>query len=305
LERAGGGGSGEALAARRGGIVEEPLETEAGVALTAVRVEDPDLRLSAGPAEPVAGDGHRRPLADDVASEADPRATSELEAEAGRFRDGGHETGGQAGWLEGDEQRLRAASQCCEAAEPVRDAGRGRARVRPRRQVDDEEIDRPAGEQGTGDREALVEGGGSQDDEPVEPDAAGDGLDRIEAAGEVQPGDDRAIGLGLRGETEGERRLAGTRFAAKGDTRAPRQAARPEDRIEGREPGPDDLLDGAAGLRLRLRLVLGLALRRQRRGRQCSDDPRSCRTPACLEGRQSSRHVRGKRRHGVMIEQMF
>ncbi|HET9519547.1 MAG TPA: hypothetical protein VFO73_00710, partial [Candidatus Limnocylindrales bacterium] len=128
------------LTARWGGIVEEPLETEAGVALAAVRVENPDLRLPAGPAEPVAGDGDRRPLADDVASEADPRAAGELEAKAGRFRDGRHETGGQAGWLEGDEEGLRAAGQRGEAAEPVRDAGRGRARVRPRRQVDDEEI---------------------------------------------------------------------------------------------------------------------------------------------------------------------
>ena len=64
------------------------------------------------------------------------------------------------------------------------------------------------------------------------------------------------------------------------------------------KPGPDDPLDGSAG-------GSRLFLLRQRRGRQRSDDPRSCRAPACLEGRQSSRHVRGERRHRATIEHLF
>jgi hypothetical protein len=159
---AGGGGiSGELvaeLAARRGGVVaEEALVVEAAVPLSSLRVEDPELRLPPRWAEPVAGDGHRRSLADDIAPEPDPRSMGELEAEAGRFGDGRHETGGQAGWFEGDEKRFRAASKRGEAAKTVRDAVRRGAGVGTGRQVDDEKIDRPTREQGAGDGQALVE----------------------------------------------------------------------------------------------------------------------------------------------------
>ena len=77
------------------------------------------------------------------------------------------------------------------------------------RQVDDQDVDRTAGEEHPGDRQALVEGLRRQDDEPVEPDAAGDGLDRVEGSGEVEPGDDRTVGLGLGGHPQGKGR--GTR----------------------------------------------------------------------------------------------
>jgi len=51
---------------------QEPVETEAGVPLPSVRVEDPDRRPPARWAGPVATDHHLRSLADDVPSEADP-----------------------------------------------------------------------------------------------------------------------------------------------------------------------------------------------------------------------------------------
>ena len=205
----------------------------------------------APPASPAdrTGSGRRSPppLADDVASEPDPRPAGELEAEAGRFRDGGREAGGQAGRLEGDEERLRPAGEGRGRADAtVGDLGGGRAGVRARRQVDDEQVDRSAGEQRPGNREALVERVRRQDDEPVEADAAGDGLDRVEGAGEVQPGDDRAVGLGLRGEAEGEGRLARAGVAAQGDAGAPGQPTGTEDRVERGEAGPDDDPFGAA-----------------------------------------------------------
>jgi hypothetical protein len=287
---AGGGGS---------RVVEEEVRAaEAVVPLAALGVEDPELRPPPRRTEPVPGDRHLRLLADDVASEPDPRPAGELETETGRLGDGRGEAAGQVGRLEGDEERLRAAGEGGQAAKAVRDAGGGRAGIGTRRQIDDEQVHRAAGEKRPGDREALVERLRSQDDEPVQADPAGDGLDRIEGAGEVQPGDDRTVGLGLGGETEGERRLAGAGVAAEGDAGAPRQAARAEDRVERREARPDDPLDGPAG-------GSRLFLFGQRRGRQRSDDPRSCRAPACLEGRQSSRHVRGKRRHRATIEHLF
>jgi hypothetical protein len=293
---AGGGG---------GAVVDEEVRAaEAAVALAALGVEDPELRPPPRRAEPVPGDGHLGLLADDVAPEPDPRPAGKLEAEAGRLGDGRRETRGQAGRLKGDEQRLGAAGEGRKTAKSVRDVSGGRAGVGMRRQVQDEQVDRAAGEEGPGDRQPLVERLRGQDDEPVQPDAAGDRLDRVEGAGEVEPGDDRAVGLGLCGEAEGEGRLAGAGVAAESDAGAAGQAAGAEDRVERREAGPDDPLDpfrAAAGERRDVRLDLG----RQRRRRQRPDDPRSCRSPACLEGRQSSRHVRGERRHRPTIEQMF
>jgi hypothetical protein len=297
------------------GLVEEVVAAEAGVALTALRVEDPELRPPARRTVPVAGDGHLRPLADDVAPEPDPRSPGELEPDTRRFGHRGRQAGSQTRRLERDEERFGAASEGGETAQPIGDAGGGRTVVRSGRQVDDEEIDGPTGEQGCGDRQALIDRVGGQDDEPVEPDAAGNRLDRVEGTGQIEPGDDRPVDLGLRREPEGEGCLAGARVAAERDARAAGQTARPEDRVERREPGSDDSLHAPAAGRYpgedRCRL-----LRRKRRHRQGpnnprrfgtarSGDPRSCRTPACQEGRQSSRHIRGERRHCSTIEQMF
>jgi len=64
-------------------VGEEVGATEAGVALAAVGVEDPELRPPARRTEAVPRDHHLRPLADDVATEADPAAPGELEPEPG------------------------------------------------------------------------------------------------------------------------------------------------------------------------------------------------------------------------------
>ena len=73
------------------------------------------------------------------------------------------------------------------------------------------------GEQAPRDRQPLVQAGRGDDDEPFEPDAAGDGLDRVEAARQVEPGHDRALRLGLRGDPQGERRPAAGAVAADRD----------------------------------------------------------------------------------------
>jgi hypothetical protein len=296
LEGAGGGGS--EVAATFG---EELVGGEAVVAFPAVGVEDPELGPSAGRPEPVAGHGHLGSLADDVAPEADPGAASQLEAKACRFADGRREPAGQSRRLERDEERLCPASQRGKAPQPIGNLGEGRAGIRMGWQVDDEEVDRAGGEERPGNREALVEGRRGHDDEPIESYAAGDGLDRIERPGHVEPRDDRALRLGLGGKAKGKRGLSGARLATERDAGAPGQAAGPENRVERGEAGSDDPL---VGLRGGSGECLG-RLVRQWHGRERTDDPRSCRSPACLEGRQSSRHVRGERRHGQTIEQMF
>jgi hypothetical protein len=273
---------------------------ETAVPLATLGVEDPELRPS--PRRPVAAAGHERlgPLADDVPPEPDPCPPRKLEAQPRGFRHCGREPGGQPGRLEGDEERLRPPGEPGQPTQPLGDLGRGRAHGRSWRKVDHEDVDRAAGEEHPGDREALVEGVGGQDDEPVEADAAGGGLDRIERPGEVQPGNDRAVGLGLGDEPEGEGGGARARSAAQGHAGGAWQPARPDDRVESRKAGPDDPLDAGPWLARRRRggpVVDAGRLGRERRRGQRSDDPRSCRAPSRLEGRQSSRHVRGEAGH--------
>ena len=276
---------------------------ETAVPLATLGVEDPELRPSARRPVAAAGDECLGPLADDVAAEPDPATSLELEAETCRFGNRRRQPRCQARRLEGDEERLGPPGEPRQTPQPLGDLGRRRAGVRARREVDHEDIDRAAGEEHPGDRQALIEGVGGQDDEPVEADAAGGGLDRVERPGEVQPGDDRAVGLGLGDEPQGERGGPGARGAFQRHARAPREPARPDDRVEGRKAGPDDPLDASSrlahGRRSELGWVVGRLGRKRRRG-QRSDHPRSCGTPPRLERRESSRDVRGEAGHRTL-----
>ena len=294
---------------------------QTAVSLATLGVEDPELRSSARRPVAAPGDERLRPLPDHVATEPDPAAPPELQAEPRGFRHRGCEAGCQAGRLEGDEEGLGSTGETGQPAQPLGHLGRRRARVRPRREIQHEDVDRATGEEHPGDRQALVEGLGGQDDEPVQPNAAGGGLDRIERPGEVEPGNDRAVRLGLGDEPQGERRGTRRRAAAEGDAGAARESARPEDRIERREAGPDDPLDASSGLARgrgsELGWVIERFVRERRRGQRPDhprrvgrprgiEHPRSRRAPSRLEGRQSSRHVRGEGGHRtVRLEHLF
>jgi hypothetical protein len=306
-----GGGKSDDVGGSGRVVAEEIRVTETAVPLATLGVEDPELRPS--PRRPVtaAGDERLGPLADDVPPEPDPAATLELEPESRGFRDGCRQAWREARRLEGDEERLRPASEAGQATQPLADLRRGRPCDGTRRKVDHEDVDRAAGKEHPGDRQALVEGLRGQDDEPLQTDTAGGGLDRIEGSGEVQPGDDRAVGLGLGDEAEGEGRGAGAGSAPERHAGTPRETARTEDRVEGRKAGPDDPPDARSRLargnrdRSELGWVVGWLGRERRRG-QRSDHPRSCGTPPRLERRESSRHVRGEAGHRtVRLEQMF
>jgi hypothetical protein len=185
-------------------VAEEIRVAETAVPLATLGVEDPELRPSPRRPVPAPGDERLGPLADDIATEPDPAPPLELEAETRGFGHGGRQGRRQARWLEGDEERLRAAGETGQTAQPLGDLGRRRAGVRARWQVEDKDVDRAAGEEHPGDRQALVEGLGGEDDQPVEANTAGRGLDRIEGPGEIEPGNDRAVRLGLGDEPEGE-----------------------------------------------------------------------------------------------------
>jgi hypothetical protein len=181
-------------------------------------------------------------------------------------------------------------------------------------QVQDEQVDGATCEQRRGDRQALVEVDRRDDDEPLEADAAGHRLDGIEGLSQVQPRGDRARRLGLRDGPQCKRRLAARPRPAERDARGSRQAARPKDGVERREPGRDD----ATGRRTTRKRRLLDDLRRERRRRQRAYDVAdvsasrhsrrswSCRTPSRLEGRESRRHVRRERCHRTsIVEQVF
>jgi hypothetical protein len=288
------------------GAVERRLDQlfapEAGVALAAVRVEDPERRPAARWACPAARYQDLRLLADDVPPEAEPRSTSQLEPDPGRLADGRRDIRDEARRLEDDEADPRPSGEGRKPTEAVGDAG---GALEAGREVDDEEVDGPAGEQRAGHREALFGIDRGQDDEPLRPDAASDRLDRIEGGREIEPGHDRAGGLGLGDEPQGERRPPAREIAPERQAEPARQAARPEDRVEVGKPGRED------SRRVRLWSVGNLkrecqpALRGPRRC-PCEPSVRGCgRAPLRPEGRQGRRHVGRERRHPRIIEHLF
>lgn len=187
-------------------------------------------------------DGHLRPLADDIAPEADPGPPDELEAETGP---GTERIGPPAGRLEHDEHRTGPSGERREPAESVEDPARP---LESGWQVDEQQVHRPGLEKRTGQGQALVEGRRDEHGEPFEADPAGHGLDRVEAAVEVQPGDERTGRLGLGEELECECGSPARGLAPEGDRTGPGDPTRAEERIELGEPRRDDR-DGGAGRR--------------------------------------------------------
>ena len=245
----------------RGLVGEEVVPGEAGVALTALRVQDPEGRPPARRPVAVAGDECLRSLADDVASEPDPRAPGELEPDRGRLRYCGREATGEPGRFEDDEERLRPPGESSQPAESIGDpGGLVRGSKTAAGQVQDQQVHRAPGQQRATDGQAFIERLRRDDHEPLEVDPAGNGLDRVEAPRQVEPCDDRALRLRLGREAEDERGPAARPVAADRDAGRPGQAAGTEDRVERGEPGVDDpVVSGRAGD--------GMVDRGRRRGR--------------------------------------
>jgi hypothetical protein len=287
----------------RGLVDQQGVPDETRIPLAALGVEDPEGRPPPRRTVAVVRDERLRALADDVAPQADPRPAGQLEPDAGRLGDRPRQAASESRRIEDQQQGLRATGERGESMESLGDPGR---LVGPRqsaaRQVEDQQVDRPPGQEAAGDAEALVEAGRGDDHEPLQADAAGDGLDRVEAARQVEPGHDRPLCLRLRGDPEAQRRPSAGAIAADRDAGRFREAARPEDRIERGEAGADDAVIGA---RIIDRLVVG-CLDRCGSQSQGSDHPRSCGTPSSPEARDGSIHITTSGRHRTpRIEQMF
>jgi hypothetical protein len=274
--------------ARRGGRAGEPVQQlraeQASVPRPALRVEDLEVRPTAGWAIPVACHLHDAPLADDIPAQPDPARPAQLQAQPARLLNGRGEGAAQLHGLHHDEHRPGPPGERREPAQPVTHPLPGHRRVPPVRQVQDQQVHGPGRQQRGGERQRLLEVRRRQHDEPLRPDPARDGLHGIEGAGEVQPGHDRPAGLRLRGEPECDGGLARGRGPAQRDGRRARQPARAQDGVQGREPcwddpsvhirrgGPRTARDDRRQRRggERTRCILGAQLDRVRR----HDDPR-------------------------------
>ena len=287
---------------------------EAGVALPSVGVQDPEGRSPARWTSPVAGDDHLRSLADDVPAEPDPRSTGELEPDPGRLADGRCQTARRCRgtWrLEHDEGDPGTA---CERGQPPESIGESRSRAataRPpfrrqaRRQVDDQQVDRPSGQERARDRETLLGIGRGQDDQPLRLDPPRDGLHRVERRRQVQPGNDRACRLGLGRKPQRQRRPPARHVTSHRHAHPPWHAARPEDGIELSKARREDSV-WVGNLRREWQPALRGPRRRpcepsvrgrfeRHRGQRAdnlADEPRRGRTPARSKGRQGRRQVR-------------
>ena len=297
---------------RERALGEECPETEARIPIPSVGVEDPERRPPPWRAGPAPGDHDLGSLADDIATQPDPRPASELEADPRPLPDRGGHRAGEPRWFEDEEGDPGPSGQGSKPAEPI---GEPRGALGMGWQVDDEEIHGPARQERSGHREALIRIGRREDDEPFRPDPARYGLDRIEGIGEIQPGDDGATRLGLRGEPQGDGRPPAGEVAAQGEAHAARQAAGPEDGVKRRKAGGVDAggIRGDTGYR-RARPDIGRLVRvriklRQRRHRQGPDHlahgARRGRAPPRSKGRKGCRHVGGEVRHRASIEHLF
>ena len=148
-------------------IDEERFTPEAGIPAAALGVEDPELRPAACWAEPVPADEHLGPLPDDIPAEPDPRAPGELQPKCRGRGDRGRQLPAETRRLEDDEQDAGPPGERRESFEAVAQAGRPfrwmaacppgrRATAGLRRQVDHEDVHRPAGQERAGHGDALI-----------------------------------------------------------------------------------------------------------------------------------------------------
>jgi hypothetical protein len=288
-------------------IDQQGVPGETRVPLAALGVEDPEGRSTPRRTVAVVRDERLRALADDVAAEPDPRPPSQLEPDAGRLVDRGREAARGhtvvAGRIEDQQQGLRAPSERRESMEPVGDlrwlVGPGQPAAG---QIEDQEVDRPAGEERARDAQALVEAGRRDDHEPLEADPARDRLDRVEAARQVEPGHDRALGLGLRCDAQAKGRPSAGPGTADRDAGRSRETAGTEDRIERGEAGADDAVIGPGVVQW---LDIGRLVGCSRQGER-ADHPWSCGTPSSPEARDSGVHITTTGRHRTpRVEHLF
>ncbi len=205
--------------------------------LTVRRVTDLDLRRAAGRPEAVLGHVDLHATADDVAARAQPGALLELQPESHRFRQDPVDGPRQPGRLEYDQADAGPAGVRCEPAQRFVMPG-----ADPPRQVDHEQVYATPGNECSGERPSLGEIRRPENEQPAQIDAACHRLERVEAAAQVEEGDDAATRLRLGQAVQRERRLAARAQATKRDADTAWQTTGAEQRVEMREAGGHDVV---------------------------------------------------------------
>ncbi len=291
--------------------IEQLVSHQARIPVAALRVQDLELGTTARWTVPVSGHRHRATPSDHVPAEPDPAQLRQLQSQPARLPERSAEIGTHGAWLHQQEQRAGPPGQ-------RRQPGRAIAHSRPCerrgpsiRKIHDQQVDRPGSEQRRGQRQPLLEIDRGEHDEPLQADATGDRLHRIEGTGEIQPGDDRSGCLRLGNHPQRHRGLARRGTPTERHGGRTRKPARPEQGIQRGEPGRDDPAIGLLGPTPgpdahRRDRHGGRHHRLVRRGlgrHRCSSEgafdrqthlsapSEGCRSPACLEPRERFGYV--------------
>ncbi len=113
---------------------------------------------------------------------------------------------------------------------------------KPGGKIDHQEVDLASRDQRSAKRPAFSDVCRTKDEKPTQVYAAGNGLQWIEDATQIEERDDPASRLGLRKTVQRERRLAAGPCAAERGANSARQSAGAEKRIQAAETGGHDLI---------------------------------------------------------------
>jgi hypothetical protein len=152
-----------------------------------IGIPDLQLCLAAGDPEAVLGDGHRRPLPDDVAAQVDPCCARELEPKTRRL-------GERTVYRRRDVQRFED-DQSATDSPGVRTQSPERPLLggwKPAGQVDHQQVDRAPGQKSARERKAFGIIRRPDDDEPAQIDTATHRFVGIERTRKVEVGNDRS-----------------------------------------------------------------------------------------------------------------
>ena len=211
---------------------------QAGIAQPALCVQDSQLSRTARRPKPVPRHSDLGPLPHHVPTQPNPGSAAQLQPQRRDLGESPRQGGGKARRLQNEQLDTGSTSQRSQSAETLSQIRRRNpGHQRPGRQIQQQQVHRSILEKHCRHRQRLLERVGRQNDEPLELNAPGHGLDRIQASGQIQIRRDPAGGLGPGHGLQRERRLAAGPIAVQGSGRGARQTAQPQDRIQGAKAG--------------------------------------------------------------------
>ena len=211
---------------------------QAGIAQPALCVQDSQLRRTARRPKPIPRHADLSPLPHHVPAQPNPGSPAQLQPQRRNLGESAGQGGGKAGWLQNEQLDARSTGQGSQSAETLGQVRRRNPGAHePGRQIQQQQVHRSILEKHGRHRQRLLERIRRQDDEPLELNAPGNGLHRIQASGQIQIRRDPAGSLGPGHGLQRERRLPAGPIAVQGRGCGARQTAQPQDRIQGAKAG--------------------------------------------------------------------